>query len=53
MNKKTNRWALKNARTGAVVKSKTFSARADARVAKRISKYPVVIFDIVNNVVVR
>ena len=53
MTKNINRWAIKNVKTGAIVKSKTFGTRAEARRAKRWSSYPAVIFDTVNNKVVR
>ena len=53
MTKNINRWAIKNVKTGAIVKSKTFGTRAEARQAKLRSSYPAVIFDTVNNKVVR
>ena len=53
MTKNINRWAIKNVRTGAIIKSRTYGTRAEARQAKLRSSYPAVIFDTVNNIVVR
>lgn len=50
---KLNRWTLMNARTGKLVKSRSYKSREDARFVKRVSYTQYKIWDKVTGRVVR